>query len=569
MQEDTILTQAKPFTSRGLWFLWLGWGLLNLLQATFTELFHDEAYYWMFSQQLAWGYAEHAPMVAVLIRLSSSLIDGELGVRLGAVLLNLGTMWLIYQMTDRKDPILLALLAFSMVEMQVAGFLTVPDAPLIFFVTLFLYRLQLWQRAESWANTLWVCVAIIGIVYSKYHGLMVLFFVVLSQPRLLRNPKFWFMVTVATLAYLPHLNFLVETEFATFRYHLLDRIKEPEPIAFMLNYLLGQILVAGPLMGLILFPAAFLARTGGQWEKTLRWILWGILGFLLVLSFRTRIEANWSASAFIPLLLLAYGYIKTRPNWRKWVVRLAIPSLVLMLMLRIFLVYDFVPGLRQVRKEFHYWPEWAQQLAEKAGDRPVVFFNTYQRPSKYHFYTGKPTYSLNNFGYHKTQYDLWWEMEDFLQGKEVMLVSRGPIAEADSLETLADGWVYYRFIPDFRSYNHLEIELLSSERRMVQGQETRLRVRISDPLSIVKVFKEGNVLPPYLSYYVFERGKQVEKRVLLPLEGDSLAGGIELEVPVRLSVAPGSYQLLFSLTLGNITPGVNGNLEAIEVVAQE
>ena len=31
------------------------WWLINLLQAAFTELAHDEAYYFMFSQQLATG----------------------------------------------------------------------------------------------------------------------------------------------------------------------------------------------------------------------------------------------------------------------------------------------------------------------------------------------------------------------------------------------------------------------------------------------------------------------------------------------------------------------------------
>ena len=33
------------------------WGLLNLLQANWTELANDEAYYWYFSQHLDWGYS--------------------------------------------------------------------------------------------------------------------------------------------------------------------------------------------------------------------------------------------------------------------------------------------------------------------------------------------------------------------------------------------------------------------------------------------------------------------------------------------------------------------------------
>src|SRR4030042_5787565 len=32
------------------------WFVMNLLQSYFTELAHDEAYYWMYSRVPAWGY---------------------------------------------------------------------------------------------------------------------------------------------------------------------------------------------------------------------------------------------------------------------------------------------------------------------------------------------------------------------------------------------------------------------------------------------------------------------------------------------------------------------------------
>ncbi|MFK7923445.1 MAG: ArnT family glycosyltransferase, partial [Bacteroidia bacterium] len=168
-----------------------GWLILNLIQGSLTELFHDEAYYWMFSKHLSWGYAEHAPMVALVIRLGTLLAPGELGVRLIVILLNVATIGLVWAMTDRKKPWLFWMLMFGMIEVQVAGFLAVPDAPMVFFVSLFLYRYQRWLKNENWLNTLWLTLAIIGIVYSKYHGVMVLFFTLLSNPRLLRNKYFW------------------------------------------------------------------------------------------------------------------------------------------------------------------------------------------------------------------------------------------------------------------------------------------------------------------------------------------------------------------------------------------
>ena len=47
---------------------WLGvWWVCNLLQAGFSQLANDEAYYHMFAEHLAWGYFDHPPMTALLV----------------------------------------------------------------------------------------------------------------------------------------------------------------------------------------------------------------------------------------------------------------------------------------------------------------------------------------------------------------------------------------------------------------------------------------------------------------------------------------------------------------------
>ena len=38
--------------------------VLNLVQASITELIYDEAYYWYYAQNLSWGYFDHPSMVA-------------------------------------------------------------------------------------------------------------------------------------------------------------------------------------------------------------------------------------------------------------------------------------------------------------------------------------------------------------------------------------------------------------------------------------------------------------------------------------------------------------------------
>ena len=58
------------------------WLLLNLVQSAATGLIDDEAYYWVYSQFPAWGYFDHPPMVAILIKAGYSIFANELGVRL-------------------------------------------------------------------------------------------------------------------------------------------------------------------------------------------------------------------------------------------------------------------------------------------------------------------------------------------------------------------------------------------------------------------------------------------------------------------------------------------------------
>ncbi len=61
---------------------------LNLVQVAFTELTSDEGYYWFYSRSLEWGYAEHPPLVALMVRIGYALFPNELGVRLVNVILN-------------------------------------------------------------------------------------------------------------------------------------------------------------------------------------------------------------------------------------------------------------------------------------------------------------------------------------------------------------------------------------------------------------------------------------------------------------------------------------------------
>ena len=113
------------------------WLLLSLIQAGLTELLDDEAYYWVFSQYLDWGYFDHPPMIAVLVKLGYAIFPNELGVRLFPLLLNIFSLVIIEKLIDKKNPVLFYTISLSVAVLQIIGFAAVPDIPLIFFTALF------------------------------------------------------------------------------------------------------------------------------------------------------------------------------------------------------------------------------------------------------------------------------------------------------------------------------------------------------------------------------------------------------------------------------------------------
>ena len=115
--------------------------LINLIQSFLMPLINDEAYYWVWSRQMDWGYFDHPPMVALWIKAGFALFQNELGVRLITVIAGgLGYFFLgeMLELRNKEQFWLYSALFFSMILFQAFGFVTTPDSPLLFFGILYL-----------------------------------------------------------------------------------------------------------------------------------------------------------------------------------------------------------------------------------------------------------------------------------------------------------------------------------------------------------------------------------------------------------------------------------------------
>lgn len=464
-----------PTTARPYLVFWL---LLNLVQAWFTELIHDESYYWFYAQDLDWGYFDHPPAVAVMAYVGGLLFKYELGVRLLTVLSSVGTLWLIWKtLDDESDPRLFFGLVFSAVIIHVGGFITVPDIPLVFFAALFFYFFKHYLQKDSWPTALWIALSVAGMAYSKYQGALVVIFAVLPNLQLLRRPSFWMIPVLVAGLYLPHLQWQMAHDFQTFRYQFVDRSNVPYKAEFFFNYILGQVLIFGPFVGFLLFPAAVRFKVRHDFDRTMKWSFYGFFGFFLLQSLQGRVEPNWTVMAAVPVFYMAYFYIKDRENQRRWAMRLVMPSLALVFLFRLYMMVDFLPQGLVKRNEFHGWHTWADRIAEKAGDLPVVFHNTFQKPSKYMFYSRKFAHSVNYVDYAGKEYDLKTAAEESLQGKTVFRIhDYGP----DSLDAGIQ-MVKYSITPDLHYFNRVKIHLPQEEYEVPIDTVLQVPIVIENP----------------------------------------------------------------------------------------
>lgn len=436
MNPSTTLTGSNLRSTRQLRLVfYAAWFLISLVQAAGTELFDDEAYYWVYSRFLDWGYFDHPPMIAVLIKLGTAILPGELGLRFFIVLMGTATIALIEYLTQPKDIRLFFAIVLNMAVLQIGGIIAVPDIPLLFFTALFFIAYQAFERKNTIIAALLLAIVIALLLYSKYHGILIIFFTILSNPSILTRWKSLLVILLSVGLFMPHVIWQILHGLPSINYHLFERLSPPYKLSFTADYLLGQLLLTGPLVGWLIIWAALKNRYANATEKAMYWSLIGTYILFFLSSFRSRTEANWTILLMAPLIVLSYQYLSQNNNKARWIYRLLPYSIAIVLLVRIYMILDIQALKFMPKDEFHKSKEWAAAIKKKANGLPVVFTNSYQRASKYWFYAGDTSFSLNTHRYRRSNYN-FWPMEEQLQGRRVMVFgSMGAAAMKDSVQT--------------------------------------------------------------------------------------------------------------------------------------
>ncbi len=540
--------------------------LLNFIQAYFTELANDEAYYWVYAQNMDWGYFDHPPLIAVLIRIGTFLFDGELGVRFFIVFSNALTLLILYDLTNRKNFKSLLLLVSGITVFHVYGFIAVPDSPLLLFTAGFFWAYRRYLNHKTTLNVLLLSLTISLLLYSKYHGLLILFFTLISNLKLFRQRSFYIVILLSIIYYLPHILWQIENDYPSYKYHVLNKSQTPYNPFDSILFILGQLLIYGPLISGILFYAAFKEKAKDHFERGLKFTLFGILLFFLISTLNARVEPNWTVPILVPLVILAFSFLNNHQKLFKITTRLSVISLVLFIGGRILLGTNIAPKHLNRTSEFHGWKKWAQDIAKLADEKPVVFINSYQKASKYFFYTGQKSLSLNNIMYRRNQYDLWHYTNDF-QSKEVLLIPNWEIPEFPKIRS-PKGNLHYKVIDNFKSFNKVWIEPdIEMEIRVKPGAILPVNLTMINHFTDSVDFSDNPNYPVQLMCSVFKHDQFIKNQKLANLDTQVLTDTLPLQVMVHIPIEPEVYYWRFSLKAGWLPPAINSNL--IRVIVEQ
>jgi hypothetical protein len=556
------MKEQKTISSNLTFVLFFSLIALAVLQTFKLELWNDEAYYWVFSQNLDWGYLDHPPMTALLIKLGTLLFGkNEFGVRFFFVVSFLGSIFTIYKLCNKKDLGLLVMIILSLTALNIGGILAVPDNPLIFFTGLFFVVLKKYIEEDNFLNSIFVALISACLIYSKYHSILIIIVAIFSFPQVLKRKSFYGIIALCILLLAPHIYWQIKNDYPSLQYHLFERSMKSYKIEFTLNYLLAQFFITGPLISWMFFYVIFKesANFSGI-EKYYRNVFYVFFFFFFAMSFKGKTEANWTAPAMVPAIVLLNDYIKKQTKMFVLFKKLFYPALLILFVAKLQMCFNIIPQLSRLRNEWSGNKTWANLIYNKTKNTPVVFLNSYQKPSQFMFYSNGLASSYNNVEGRRNQYEYWKYNEEF-RGKPVWFIHGWRDNSWDSIVVPNSENVFLKKIKNYQSF--LRFYFIPTNKNIVgkPSQEIEVELNYKNFNSIFPWQVEDKSQYFYMCYQLFKE----DKLIFSEEEKNPIQQKSSFKIKIKLPSERGKYFIRYSLNNHNYYPSINSKAYVIKV----
>jgi 4-amino-4-deoxy-L-arabinose transferase-like glycosyltransferase len=298
-----------------------------------TDLFFDEAQYWSWGEDLAFGYYSKPPLIAWIIRAATEVCGpSEFCVRLPSPIIHTVTAVAVFLLGRRLYDTTTGLVA-------ALGFATIPgislssgiistDVPLLLFWTVALLGFVALFDTRAWWPALLIGLGFglgLNAKYAMaYFVLCTAIYLAVTPERraVLRDGRLWAGFALGVLLIVPNMVWNAQHSFATFS-HTADNANWGGQLfnpGKMLEFLGAQFGVFGPILfgTLIALVVRFWKSPPIGPDRLLLAFALPVLCIVTMQAFISRAHANWAAVSYIAAVVLVSGVMVREQAWR-WI----------------------------------------------------------------------------------------------------------------------------------------------------------------------------------------------------------------------------------------------------------
>ena len=356
----------------------------------------DEAQYWWWSREFAFGYFSKPPVIAWLIALTTGIFgNAEWAVRLSSPLVGAVTGWFIFltarHLYGARTALWAGLVWISVPAIMLSAAIITTDIPLLMCWTIGLYafvRLALSAPGRGALASAALMGAAMGFgMLSKYAMIyfpLGLVLAMIASPlarRAMRPVPLALAILVAAIVFLPNILWNANNGFQTLEHTQANagwsgNFFNPDELT---EFFFAQFLVAGPvLFGFLLYGLATLRRrVSGDHAGADRLLLAMGLPPLVIIIFQATISganANWAMAAYPALIILVTAWMLRAGRPRLLAgstIAHATLGVAFLFAAANFAILDAL-GLENAIKRVRGWPAQIAEIETVAQDYPVI-----------------------------------------------------------------------------------------------------------------------------------------------------------------------------------------------------
>ncbi len=482
-------------------------------------LMPQDAYYYLYGQNLSWSYFDHPGMIGYLLRITSEILGQSVFViKLTDFLVTSSSLCFFYVLARHMLPIYKAkqalVLLVSTLFISIISFNSTPDVPLIFFWTLSV--LALYKAIFENKKGYWILAGIaMGLAFnSKYTSLFLqiglIGFLAFSNRyrKLFGSPWLYACLILSVVLTAPVFYWNYEHEFASFLFQSSNRTDSISEFKLTPKYFFGaighQLFLLLPILFavFITFTFKYVKRFFAKFKLPgdpqlflLAFFIPTFLGFFALTPIYW-VKLNWMMPSYITGVILAIAFF----NQKLFRYQLII-SAIFHLLIAIEVLFYIVPI-----KSDDTWVGWEElsvaidEIQDRYPDTFIFSDDNYKTSAALNFYQDEKVYAQNIIGRSALHFDYLGDDLEILNGKNALFIDSDKRIKNEGKKT--------DFDPLLQSYFS---EIKELEPIIIRRNGTMVRK--------FWVFYCQNYMAPCAPVLKGHRGSKASHRVPVSLEG--------------------------------------------------